>query len=54
VILKSTLAIPYASVFLELGCGYWNGDAEKRLRNALADTTAVAAGPQQVMRSNEK
>lgn len=33
-ILKSTLAIPYSSVFLELDCGYWNDEAEKRLRDA--------------------
>ena len=31
-ILKSTLAIPYTSVFLELDCGYWSEEAEKRLR----------------------
>ncbi len=36
VILKSTLAIPYTSVFLELDCGYWNANAEKRLRDSLA------------------
>ncbi|MGH9563929.1 MAG: hypothetical protein ACRD3S_20955, partial [Terracidiphilus sp.] len=35
-ILKSTLAIPYTSVFLELGCGYWNEEAERRLREAEA------------------
>ena len=33
-ILKSTLAIPYTSVFLELDCGYWSEKAEKRLRNS--------------------
>ncbi|HTW78612.1 MAG TPA: L-fucose:H+ symporter permease [Terracidiphilus sp.] len=43
VILKSTLAIPYTSVFLELDCGYWDPDAEKRLRNSLRDTTAVTS-----------
>jgi hypothetical protein len=32
-ILKSTLAIPYTSVFLELDCGYWSEQAEKRLRS---------------------
>lgn len=31
-ILKSTLEIPYTSVFLELDCGYWSEEAEKRLR----------------------
>jgi hypothetical protein len=35
-VLKSTLTIPYASVFLELDCRYWNADAEKRLRSSLA------------------
>lgn len=35
-ILKSTLTIPYTSVFLELDCGYWNEDAERRLRSSFA------------------
>ena len=35
-ILKSTLRIPYASVFLELDCGYWSREAEERLRNSTA------------------
>jgi hypothetical protein len=35
-ILKSTLAIPYTSVFIELDCGYWNSEAEGRLRLAMA------------------
>ena len=39
-ILKSTLTIPYTSVFLELDCGYWNENAEKRLRAAQANPTA--------------
>ena len=34
-LLKTTLTIPYTSVFLQLDCGYWNADAEKRLREAL-------------------
>lgn len=34
-ILKSTLAIPYSSVFLELDCGYWTPAAEQNLRLAL-------------------
>ncbi len=43
VILKSTLTIPYTSVFLELDCGYWSADAEKRLRNSIAQTNAVTS-----------
>lgn len=34
--LKSTLAIPYTSVFIELDCGYWNREAEERLRLSFA------------------
>jgi L-fucose mutarotase/ribose pyranase (RbsD/FucU family) len=39
-ILKSTLTIPYSSVFLELDCGYWSEEAEKRLRSGQATETA--------------
>jgi len=35
-ILKSTLAIPYTSVFFELDCGYWSRESEERLRFATA------------------
>ena len=38
-IFKSTLRIPYTSVFLELDCGYWSEDAEKRLRSAQPNQT---------------
>jgi L-fucose mutarotase/ribose pyranase (RbsD/FucU family) len=41
-ILKSTLAIPYSSVFLELDCGYWSQEAEDRLRGVQATETAGA------------
>ncbi len=34
-ILKSTLTIPYTSVFMELDCGYWTREAEARLRLSL-------------------
>ncbi len=36
-ILKSTLTIPYTSVFLELDCGYWSAAAESRLRSSLSN-----------------
>ena len=35
-VLKTTGALPYTSVFLELGCGYWSEEAEARLRESLA------------------
>ena len=41
-ILKSTLAIPYTSVFLELDCGYWSARAEKRLRDSQIKGKAKA------------
>ncbi len=34
-LLKTTMTLPYTSVFLELDCAYWNPDQEKRLRQAL-------------------
>lgn len=34
-LLKTTMTIPYTSVFFELDCGYWSADAEKRMRKAM-------------------
>jgi len=34
-LLKTTLTLPYTSVFLELDCGYWSPEAEQRLRAAF-------------------
>ncbi len=34
-ILKTDLTLPYTSVFIELGCGYWNAESEKRLREKM-------------------
>ena len=34
-IIKSTMVIPYTSVFIELDCGYWDADSEARLRADL-------------------
>lgn len=34
-IIKTELTVPYTSVFFELDCGYWNGEAEKQLREAI-------------------
>jgi hypothetical protein len=35
-IVKSTMTIPYTSVFIELGCGYWDADSEARLRSKIS------------------
>jgi hypothetical protein len=34
-IIKTPLAIPYTSLFLELDCGYWGPDSEKKMREAI-------------------
>jgi hypothetical protein len=34
-VLKTPLTLPYTSVFIELNCGYWSADAEKRMREAM-------------------
>ena len=31
-ILKTTMTVPYSSVFIRLDCKYWSADAEKRMR----------------------
>lgn len=38
-IIKTSLQIPYTSVFLELDCAYWNESAEARLRARMAKVT---------------
>jgi hypothetical protein len=35
-IIKTNLAIPYTSVFLQLDCAYWSAEAEQKLRAAMA------------------
>lgn len=35
-IVKTDMTIPYTSVFFELECGYWNAEAEGRLRSSMA------------------
>jgi len=34
-VLKTKLTIPYTSVFLELGCGYWDDESEQSLRERM-------------------
>lgn len=35
-VLKSTMTIPYTSVFIRLDCGYWTAEQEQRLREKMA------------------
>ena len=35
-VLKTTMTIPYTSVFIRLDCGYWTAEQEKRLREKMA------------------
>ena len=41
VMVKTTLAVPYTSVFLELDCGYWAPEAEAKMREKMK---AAASG----------
>ena len=36
VVLKTTMTVPYTSVFLQLNCKYWSDDAEARMRKAMS------------------
>jgi L-fucose mutarotase/ribose pyranase (RbsD/FucU family) len=33
--IKTTLALPYTSVFMELDCGYWRSEAEAKMRESM-------------------
>ena len=34
-LIKTDMTLPYTSVFLELGCGYWSPEQEQRLRESM-------------------
>jgi L-fucose mutarotase/ribose pyranase (RbsD/FucU family) len=36
IVLKTTMTVPYTSVFLQLNCKYWSDDAEAQLRKAMS------------------
>jgi hypothetical protein len=38
-VLKTTMTVPYSSVFVRLNCRYWSDDAEARLRRKMAAAT---------------
>jgi D-ribose pyranose/furanose isomerase RbsD len=40
VVLKTTMTVPYTSVFLQLNCKYWSDDAEARMRKAMSEGAA--------------
>jgi hypothetical protein len=35
VVLKTTMTVPYTSVFLQLNCKYWSDEAEAQMRKAM-------------------
>lgn len=39
-VIKTTLTIPFTSIFIELGCGYSNSEATERLRQRMAASRA--------------
>jgi D-ribose pyranose/furanose isomerase RbsD len=38
-VLKTTMTVPYTSIFLQLDCKYWSDAAEQRLRQAMNEST---------------
>jgi L-fucose mutarotase/ribose pyranase (RbsD/FucU family) len=38
VVLKTTMTVPYTSVFLQLNCKYWSDAAEAQMRKAMSAT----------------
>jgi hypothetical protein len=46
-ILKTTMTIPYSSVFLQLDCSYWNEEAEAKMRKAIELAGRNATAQQQ-------
>jgi hypothetical protein len=36
-ILKTTMTVPYTSVFLQLDCKYWSADSEEKLRRKMKE-----------------
>ena len=36
-LIKTSMSIPYTSIFFELDCCYWSAEAEQRLRQAMSD-----------------
>jgi L-fucose mutarotase/ribose pyranase (RbsD/FucU family) len=43
-VIKTTMTIPYTTVFFELACGYWSAEAEERLRQAMYFSTVKIGG----------
>lgn len=41
-IIKTNMTLPYTTVFLQLDCGYWGPDQEKRLRERMAHSMSPA------------
>jgi D-ribose pyranose/furanose isomerase RbsD len=39
VVFKTTMTVPYTSVFLQLNCKYWSDDAEAAMRKAMSAGT---------------
>ena len=38
-LLKTSMLIPYTSVFIQLDCGYWGAEKEAKLRAAMESST---------------
>lgn len=53
-VLKTDFAVPYTSVFVQLDCGYWGEDQEKRLRARIGEAAKNAGKLTPVAPSKKK
>lgn len=53
-VIKTELTIPYTAIFFELDCGYWNDEAETRLRETIAAADGKQGDPTLLETTQEK
>lgn len=51
-VLKTTTAIPYSNVYIELDSGYWNREAEDKMRSKLNAVRAKVKNDETISRGN--
>jgi len=45
-VVRTTSALPYSSIFIELQPGYWDADAEQQLRQRIEQERKSLKGPE--------
>jgi hypothetical protein len=52
--IKTNLALPYTSVFMELDCGYWPSESEAKMRERMKNTAPPPSNKQTPPRMKKK